>query len=274
MRAGNPVSSRSRRSLVRLVLGISLVTMACGGDTYDDSRMKSLGSEGEKALALIAVHGGMDAYLALADLEYRVAVQRFDATGALAATYEEVHRFPVAPPRRYALRRTGQQVLELGQGADQRIWSRIDGMARGGELGEAAAFQDVWLRSVLSRAPFCLADEDVKLAIGPDGVTLTATWPAGPDGNERTAVFFTDAASGRLERVVLQDPGMILGALMQSAAVRSTTDYQGLSLVDGWSLSTTQVVDGQAGMPHLAWKIEQIRSDNGFTERLYELDTP
>ena len=67
---------------------------------------------------------------------------------------------------------------------------------------------------------------------------------------------------------------MLLGALMQSAAVRSTTDYQGVGLVDGWSLSTTQVVDGQAGMPHLAWKIEQIRSDNDFTDRLYAAETP
>jgi hypothetical protein len=274
MRTGNRALFSPRRSMTGLVLVMSLVTVACGGGAFDTSRIETQGPAGEKAVALIDAHGGMDAYLALADLEYRVTVERLDATGALTASYEEVHRFPVAPPRRYALRRTGSQVLELGQDAQQRTWARVDGMSRGGQIGEAAAYQDLWLRSVLSRAPFCLADEDVQLALGPDGETLTATWPAGPDGKERTAVFFTEPASGRLSRVVLSDPGMIMGALMQSAASRRTRDYQGVTLVDGWTLASTKVVDGEPGMPHMAWRIEQIRSDNGFTDRLYEADTP
>lgn len=274
MTPGHHTSSRSRRCLVQLAVGLSLVTLACGGGAFDPAHLQSQGQAGQRALEILDAHGGMDAYLRLADLEFRVAVEQYDAAGALAATFEEVHRFPVEPPQRYVLRRTGRQVLEFGLDADQRVWSRVDGMPRRGETGLAAARQVLWLRSVLSRAPFCLGDMNVKLTMAPDGSALMATWTLGADGEERTAVFFTDADSDRLSRVVLQDPDMSLGAIMQSATAGGPRDHEGVMLVGGWALSPTQLVDAPPGLPRLTWNIEQIRSRNGFTDRLYRADQP
>jgi hypothetical protein len=253
-----------------LAAGLSLATLACGGGTFDAAHLKSQGPAGERALEILAAHGGMDAYADLADLEYRVVVERYDATGALAATYEEVHRFPVTPPRRYVIRRTGRQVLEFGMDAEDRVWSRVDGMPQQGESGETVARQDLWVRSVLSRAPFCLADVDVSLDLAPDGEAVVATWPAGAGGEARTAIFFTEPGSGRLSRVVLQDPGMSMGAIMQSASAAATQEHEGVALIATWALSPTQLVDAPPGLPQLTWKVEQIRSRNGFTDRLYQ----
>lgn len=272
MSQGKLASLRNGRWLGWLAAGLSLATLACGGGTFDAARLTSQGPAGKRALEILDAHGGMDAYLDLADVEYRVVVERYDAAGALAATYEEVHRFPVTPPRRYVLRRTGRQVLEIGLADDQRVWSRVDGMPRRGKTGEALARQELWLRSVLSRAPFCLADEDASLAMAPDGLALVATWPVGAEGEERTAVFFSEAGSDRLSRVVLQDPTMSMGSIMQSAAIGATREYEGVTLVVEWALSPTQVVDAPPGLPQVSWRVEQIRSHNGFTDRLYQAD--
>ena len=272
MSRGHLASLRSGSCLGLLAAVFSLASLACGGGSFDAAHLNSQGAAGERALGIIDAHGGMDAFAGLADLEYRVAVERYDAAGALVATYEEVHRFPVTPPRRYVIRRTGRQVLELGIDAEERVWTRVDGMLQQGEIGEAVARQDLWLRSVLSRAPFCLADMDVSLDLAPDGAAVVATWPAGAGGEERTAIFFTEAGSSRLSRVVLQDPDMSMGAIMQSASAAATQEHEGVTLITTWALSPTQLVDAPPGLPQLTWKVEQIRGRNGFTDRLYQAD--
>jgi hypothetical protein len=274
MRAGIAFRSGSRGVLAVIAAGLGFITVACGEAGFDASHLQAQGAAGERALQLIDLHGGMARFLALEDLEYRVSVERFDAAGVLAGSYEEVHRFPVSQPRRYALRRTSGQILELGLDAEQRTWSRQDGIPREGATVEASVIQNLWVRSVLSRAPFCLADEDVTLSMARDEEALMATWPAGAHGEERTAIFFTDPASGGLSHVILQDPDMIMGAVMQSATASSTTNHDGVSLVDRWTLASTQLVDGVPGLPQLSWKVDQLRSTNGFTDRLYNAENP
>ena len=101
-----------------------------------------------------------------------------------------------------------------------------------------------------------------------------ATWPAGAGGEERTAIFFTESGSGRLSRGVLQDPGMSMGAIMQSAAAAATQEHESVTLITTWALSPTQLVDAPPGLPQLTWSVEQIRSRNSFTDRLYQSDQP
>ena len=106
MRAGIASRSGSRGVLAVIAASLGFITVACGEAGFDASHLQAQGAAGERALQLIDLHGGMARFLALEDLEYRVSVERFDAAGVLAGSYEEVHRFPVSQPRRYALRPT------------------------------------------------------------------------------------------------------------------------------------------------------------------------
>lgn len=257
----------ARACLALLGSSLLLAAVGCAGDAFDVRALESQGEAGRAALELIRAHGGMAAFHALDDLEYKVQVETYDAAGVLGDVEEEIHRFEAAPPSRYVLRHTGRQVFEMGLDGDVG-WARIDGRTQPGEASAQRARSDLWIRSVLNRAPFSLADPDVSLSLAPDGAAIIGHWPAmGETG--ATMVFLADQGTGRLARIVFRDPRLPDDAPMQSALVEDLREEQGVWLVSRWGLSTTAAVMATPGLTRWRWAILEIRHGNGFTEQLY-----
>ena len=251
-----------------LLLSLLLLTaLQCSGDSFDPGALESQGDAGRAALDLIRAHGGMAAFRALDGLEYRVQVERYDPAGALSGVSEEIHRFEAAPPRRYILRRTGSQVLEMGLKGEVG-WIRVDGQARPGGAAVDRARGDLWIRSVLNRAPFSLADPDVSVSMAPDGKAILARWAAAGNAGG-SMVFFADQETGRLQRVVFRDPRLPADAPMQVARVEDLRQEEGVWLVGQWGLATTMAVMAQPDLVRWRWTTGEIRTRNGFSEQLY-----
>lgn len=253
-----------------LLLSLLLLTaLQCGGDSFDPGALEAQGDAGRAVLDLIGAHGGMSAFRALDDLEYHVQVERYDATGALSAVSEEIHRFEAAPPRRYLLRRTGSQILEMGLHGETG-WVRVDGRVRRGVAAAERARGDLWIRAVLNRAPFSLADPDVSLSMAPDGKAIIGRWAAAGDAGG-SMVFFVHPETGRLQRVVFQDPRLPADAPMQVALVEDLRQEEGVWLVSQWALATTAAVMAQPDLARWRWHTKDARYRNGFTDQLYQV---
>ncbi len=265
MRHARPLRADGR---VLLLLALLLLpVLRCSGDSFDPGALEAQGDAGRAALDLIRAHGGMPAYLALDDLEYRVQVERYGPAGALDMASEEVHRFETAPPRRYILRSTGSQVFEMGLNGETG-WVRVDGQARPGAAAAWRARGDLWIRSVLIRAPFSLADPDVTVSMAPDGKAIIGRWAtAGSAGG--SMVFLIDQETGRLERVVFRDPRLPDEAPLQAALVEDLRQEGEVWLVSQWGLATTAAVTAQADLARWRWRTKEVRTNNGFTEQLY-----
>lgn len=265
MRQTRPVFAAVRGLLLSSL--VLLVTVHCSGDSFDSAALESQGDAGRAALALMAAHGGMPAFLALDDLEYHVQVERYDPAGALRDVNEENHRFEAAAPRRYILRHAGSQVLEMGLHGEVG-WVRVDGQPRPGSAATERAEGDLWIRSVLNRAPFSLADPDVSLSMAPDGRSIVGVW-AGSGPAQRSMVFISDQETGRLERIVFRDPRLPADTLMQVALVEDLRQEEGVWLVSEWGLASTSAVMAQPGLVLRRWRTTDIRTRNGFADRMY-----
>jgi len=245
-----------------------LTALQCSGDSFDPRALESQGDAGRAALDLIRAHGGMSAFRALDDLEYRVQVERYDPAGALSAVSEEVHRFEAAPPRRYILRSTGSQVFEMGL-LGEIGWVRVDGRPRLGVAATDQARGDLWIRSVLNRAPFSLADPDVSVTLAPDGKAIIGSWAAAAENAGGSMVFIADQETGQLQRVVFRDPRLPPDAPMQAALVKKLRQEEGVWLVSQWGLATSSAVMASPDLARWRWNVKQTRTRNGFTDQMY-----
>lgn len=266
------LSRASRRASTPAFLGFLLCLTACGGGGFDEDGLRAQGAAGDAAADLILAHGGMDNFLSLEDLQLKVSVEVLNPSGALASMQSEIHRFQAGPPRRYLLRRTGTSVLEFGLGPEG-AWARVDGQLRQGEVAAGLAHRELWLRSVLNRAPFSLADPDVDLAMSADGTSIVASWSQSHLAGG-VLTFVVDEDSGKLDRILFGDPGQSDNLPVQLAVAESLRGIENVLLVDSWAMSPIRSPGFQPGIAMTRWIVEHTDTGTGFTSEMYQAERP
>jgi hypothetical protein len=246
----------------------------CSTASVELAHLEEQGEAGRVALALMEAHGGLARFIALGDLEYAVAVERYDADGALSDVGRELHRFQTAAPRRYLLRRTGGRVMELGL-VDREGWLRLDGVLEENPQATELSVQELAFRAVLNRAPFSLADPGLVLSL-PSG-SAPSTDEGGlrrlaveiPGGERERYVFGIDPATGRVAEIIFENPNPAATHPLRVARVERVAEHEGVAVITSWSVTSADRTGIPQGVPDTRWMVEEIRSGNGFTDRLY-----
>jgi hypothetical protein len=274
------IAGRARARGVRTLLGalVLLASARCGGqaERADLDPLRVQGEAGAAAVALIEAHGGLPAYLALRDLEYDLRVERFDPAGVVVTTSTELHRFQTAPPSRYLVRRRGRRVSEIGLHGES-AWVRQDGILVEDAGVAEEARTELELFSMLSRAPFGLADPGVSVSLMPDGpaaegsgaVRRLAIEVRSESGRLSRYVYFVDRGTGRLASILFEARGSTSGAPLRLARARDYRTEQGTVLVASWELQAAGETGHPIALPDLRWTIERAEPGTGFTEELY-----